>query len=216
MPSEGGDPHLIEGQTNDRPIRLKSPFTPVKLDHLLTWFYPWVFPFCYFRRGLLIWNRISRDPPPLEGLTAILELATFLEMDGARNFAIHHLSSAELGLSASQRISLGLGYRITKWLEPAFRELVLTPACRLTVEDFALLGIPVVHLIMATQASIRCLRLAIAYNPSPTNMILLANALDVNQIGRSHGGRDSLAIIYTQISPPAHTRPWRNSRATQL
>ena len=88
-------------------------------------------------------------------------------MDGARNFAIHHLSSPQLGLSASHRISLGLGYRITEWLEPAFQELVLTPACQLTVEDFALLGIPVVHLIMATQASIHCLRLAIAYNPKP-------------------------------------------------
>ena len=88
-------------------------------------------------------------------------------MDGARNFTIHHLSSAELGLLASQRISLGLGYRITKWLEPAFQELILTLACRLTVEDFALLGIPVVHLIMAMQASIRCLRLAITYNPKP-------------------------------------------------
>ena len=39
MPSEGCDPHLIEGQTDDKPIKLKSPFTPVKLDHLLTWFY---------------------------------------------------------------------------------------------------------------------------------------------------------------------------------
>lgn len=88
-------------------------------------------------------------------------------MDGARNFEIHHLSSPELGLSASHRISLGLSYRITEWLELAFQELVLTPACRLMVEDFALLGIPVVHLIMATQASICCLRLAIAYNPKP-------------------------------------------------
>ena len=75
-------------------------------------------------------------------------------MDGARNFAIHHLSSPALGLSPAHRISLGLGYRITEWLKPAFGELLLTPACQLTVEDFALLGIPVVHLIMAMQASI--------------------------------------------------------------
>ena len=39
-----------------------------------------------------------------------------------------------------------------------------TPACQLTVEDFSQLGVPVIHLIMATQASVRCLRLAIAYN----------------------------------------------------
>ena len=88
-------------------------------------------------------------------------------MDGARNFAIAHLSSPEISLSASHRISLGLGYCITEWLEPAFKELMLTPACRLTVEDFTLLGIPVLHLIMAMQARIRCLRLAIAYNPKP-------------------------------------------------
>ena len=86
-------------------------------------------------------------------------------MDVACSFAIHHLASPALGLSATRTLSLGLRYHITDWLEPAFQELVRTPACRLTVEDFAQLGFPVIHLIMATQASIRCLRLAIAYNP---------------------------------------------------
>ena len=109
-------------------------------------------------------NRFEQEPPPLEALTAILQLTTFLEMDVARSFAIHHLAAPTLGLSAARRLSLGLGYHITDWLEPAFQELIRTPACRITVEDFTL-GMPVVHLIMATQASIRCLRLAIAYNP---------------------------------------------------
>ena len=86
-------------------------------------------------------------------------------MDVAHGFAIHHLASPELGLSATCRLSLGLGYHVIDWLEPAFQELVHTPACQLTVKDFTELGILVTHLIMATQASICCLRLSIAYNP---------------------------------------------------
>jgi hypothetical protein len=109
--------------------------------------------------------RFGLEPPPLEALIAILELATFLEMDVARNFAIQHLAAPALGLFPSRRLSLGLSYRISTWLEPAFRELITTPACRISIEYFALLGVPVCHLLMSTQASIRSLRLAIAFNP---------------------------------------------------
>ena len=57
---------------------------------------------------------------------------------------------------------------------------MLTLACQLTVEDFALLGIPVTHLVMAMQASIHCLRLAITYNHTSPHKTL--EKLESNQI----------------------------------
>lgn len=115
-------------------------------------------------------DRFGPEFPPLEALTSILELATFLEMDSARAFAIQALGAPTMDLSPARRLSLALSYRITEWIEPAFRQLVATSANRITPDDFCMLGSPLTHLVMSTQADIHSLRLAIAFNPlKPTS-----------------------------------------------
>jgi hypothetical protein len=103
--------------------------------------------------------------PSLNALKAILELATFLQWEDARHFAIQALSAPTMSLSPALRLSLALSFRISNWIDPAFAELMATPLSSLTLEDFVLLGPPITHLIITTQASIRAHRLLVAYNP---------------------------------------------------
>ncbi|KAF8505010.1 hypothetical protein JB92DRAFT_3204705 [Gautieria morchelliformis] len=100
----------------------------------------------------------SSDPPPLEGLVSILELGTFLQIDVARTFAIQALSNTSLNLS------LALRFQISNWIGSAYKELVATPAHRLSLEDVSLLGLAIMHIIHSTQSEIRHLRLVLAYN----------------------------------------------------
>jgi hypothetical protein len=165
MPAADENPNTCEGTCDAKPIHLTAPFTVKKIDHLLRWFYRYEIVFLSLLGCGLITSRFGPEFPPLEALTSILELGTFLDMDMARGFAIQALAAPSMGLSAPIRLSLALSFRITEWTEPAFRELITTPANRVTAEDFTLLGSPVAHLIFATQAEIRGLRLAIAFNP---------------------------------------------------
>jgi hypothetical protein len=103
--------------------------------------------------------------PDVGGLQDILELSTFLEIDIARLFAIQALANPKLNLSPCVRLSLAIRFRISDWIEPAFDELIATPANRIPHEDFMLIGMDVGHLILATQAAIRAHRLLVAYNP---------------------------------------------------
>ncbi|KAF8573952.1 hypothetical protein K439DRAFT_891785 [Ramaria rubella] len=148
MPEGEGQQSHKEGLNDENPIRLDAPFTVKKFDNLLFWFY-------------------RRNPqfPPLDALKDILELATFLEMEIARSFAIQALASPTLNLSPATRLSLAISFRIGDWIEPAFREMIATPANHMSLEDFTQLGPPVTYLIMATQAAIRSHRLVVAYNP---------------------------------------------------
>jgi hypothetical protein len=95
---------------------------------------------------------------------SILELAMFLKMDLARTFAIQALGAPNMDLSPARQISLTLSYHITEWIEPAFRQLVATPANRVTANDFSLLGSQLTHLVISTQADIHALCLPIAFN----------------------------------------------------
>jgi hypothetical protein len=72
----------------------------------------------------LITPRFGPEFPPLEALTSILELGTFLDMDLARCFAIQALAALTMGLSPVVWLSLSLSFRITEWIEPAFRTCV--------------------------------------------------------------------------------------------
>ncbi|KAF8507351.1 hypothetical protein JB92DRAFT_2815395 [Gautieria morchelliformis] len=137
-----------DGLTDETPIRLGLPFTVRKMDTLLRWYY-----------------RFSPEFPTLSSLISILELSTFLDMDIARAFAIQALGAANMGLSSAYRLSLGLSYHISEWIEPAFKDLMHTPANRIPAEDFVHLGPLVCHLVASTQAEIRALRLSIAFNP---------------------------------------------------
>jgi hypothetical protein len=106
----------------------------------------------------------------LTALKSILGLATFLQWEDARHFAIQALSAPMMTLSPALRLSLALSFRISNWIDPAFSELMVTPLGSLTLEDFTLLGPPITHLIVTTQASIRAHRLLVAYNPfKPTS-----------------------------------------------
>ncbi|KAF8574271.1 hypothetical protein K439DRAFT_1550709 [Ramaria rubella] len=146
LEGEGQQSHK-EGLNDENPIRLDMPFTVKKFDNLLFWFY---------RRNL--------QSPPLDALKDILELATFLEMEISRSFAIQALASPTLNLSPATRLSLAISFRIGDWIEPAFREMITTPANHMSLEDFTQLGPPVTYLIMATQAAIRSHCLVVAYN----------------------------------------------------
>jgi hypothetical protein len=103
--------------------------------------------------------------PDVGGLQDILELSTFLEIDIARLFAIQALANPKLNLSPCVRLSLAIRFRISDWIEPAFDELIATPANQIPHEDFVLIGMDVVHLILDTQAAIHAHRLLVAYNP---------------------------------------------------
>ncbi|KAF8503159.1 hypothetical protein JB92DRAFT_2833418 [Gautieria morchelliformis] len=107
----------------------------------------------------------SSDPPPLEGLVSILKLRTFLQIDVARTFAIQALSNTSLNLSPAWQLSLALRFQISNWIRSAYKELVATPAHRLSLEDVSLLGLAIMHIIHSTQSEIRHLRLVLAYNP---------------------------------------------------
>ena len=89
----------------------------------------------------------------------------FLEWDGARSFAIEALGSPAIALSPAMRLSTAISYRIGDWIQPAFMELIATPTHSLSLEDFTLLGFPIAHMIVTTQAAIRNHRLVVAYNP---------------------------------------------------
>ncbi|KAF8590166.1 hypothetical protein K439DRAFT_1612166 [Ramaria rubella] len=146
MPEGNGPHNAKEGLSDDNPIQLSEPFTVKKFDNLLSWFY-------------------SPQFPPLDALKDIPELATFLEMEIARTFAIQALASPTMNLSPATRLSLAISFRIGDWVEPAFHKLIATPANMMSLEDFTQLGPPVMYLIMATQAAIHSHHLVVAYNP---------------------------------------------------
>ncbi|KAF8513870.1 hypothetical protein JB92DRAFT_3096367 [Gautieria morchelliformis] len=112
-----------DGLTDETPIRLGLPFTVRKMDALLRWYY-----------------RFSPEFPMLSSLISILELSTFLDMDIARAFAIQALGAPNMGLSPAYCLSLGLSYHVSEWIEPAFKDLMHTPANRIPAEDFVHLG----------------------------------------------------------------------------
>ena len=95
----------------------------------------------------------------------MLELATFLEMDHARAFAIQALSGPTLTLSPALRLSLAISFRIKDWMEPAFNELLTIPAHAMSPDDFQLLTGPLLYLIMSTQSANCAHRLLVVYNP---------------------------------------------------
>ena len=107
----------------------------------------------------------SSDLPSLEGLVSILELGIFLQIDVARAFAIQALSTPSFNLSPARWLSLAFTFRISDWIESAFKELVATPAHQLSLEDASLLGLTIMHIIHSTQSEIRHLRLVLAYKP---------------------------------------------------
>ena len=124
------DSHMREGQSDALPIHLEGLFTVRKIDHLLNWFYRYALSFCD-TSGLQqphTSHRLDLQFPPIEALTSILELATFLEMDHAHAFVIQALSGPTLTLSPALRLSLAISFRIKDWIEPAFNELLTIPA----------------------------------------------------------------------------------------
>ncbi|KAF8575070.1 hypothetical protein K439DRAFT_1623865 [Ramaria rubella] len=143
---------MPEGLDDGNTIRLDMPFMVKKFNNLLFWFY---------RRNLQF--------PPLDALNDILALATFLEMElelMARVFAIQALALPTMNLSPTTCLSLAISFHIGDWIEPAFCEMIATPANLMNlVEDFMQLGLLVMHLIMATQVAIHLHRLVVAYNP---------------------------------------------------
>ncbi|KAF8494782.1 hypothetical protein JB92DRAFT_3147091 [Gautieria morchelliformis] len=134
--ASGSDESVWEGDSDERPIKIGAPFTVRKLDNLLIWF-----------------HRVDLTVLDVSALTDILELALFLQWDTARHFAIQALKDS--GLTASHRLSLAISYRISDWIEPAFKDLMDTPPQTFTTEDSMLLGQHIMMLIMTTQAAIR-------------------------------------------------------------
>ncbi|KAF8512633.1 hypothetical protein JB92DRAFT_2927402 [Gautieria morchelliformis] len=138
MPPSSSQPNHHEGMSDESPVKLGLPFTHPSY---------------------------SSNLPPLEGLVSILELGTFLQIDVARSFAIQALSTDSLNLSPARQLSLALRFRISDWIELAFKALVATPGHRLSLEDASFLGLTIMHIIHSTQSEIHHLRLVLAYNP---------------------------------------------------
>ncbi|KAF8590165.1 hypothetical protein K439DRAFT_1612165 [Ramaria rubella] len=152
-------------------------------------------------------NVSRRNPqfPPLDALKDILELATFLEMEITCSFAIQALASLTLNLSPTTHLSLASSFHIGDWIEPAFWEMITTPANHMSLEDFTQLGPLVTYLIMATQAAIHLHRLVVAYNPlkPPSHDVSCKKPMIGCQCNWEAAWWDGLARHYLHLDFPA-------------
>ena len=155
----------------------------------------------------------SSDLSSLEGLISILELGMFLQIDVARAFAIQALSTPSFNLSPTWQLSLALTFHISDWIESVFKELVVTPAHQLSLEDASLLGLTIMHIIHSTQSEICHLCLVLAYNLlKMENMMYPARSLFLaaRPAGKLSGGMGLRGTICIQITPAHHLRPLRS------
>ena len=100
----------------------------------------------------------------ISDLSDILELGTFLEMDCARDTAISRLS-LHPDLPSVLKLSLGISFCVSQWIEPAFLHLLGLDINLLTTSDFILLGPAVLRILVTTQSTVSRTRLLIGLNP---------------------------------------------------
>ncbi|KAF8501980.1 hypothetical protein JB92DRAFT_850522 [Gautieria morchelliformis] len=112
--------------------------------------------------GNTSWHWTSPSPSLISSLRDILELATFLEWEDARCFAINAMD--HVAISPAMRLSLAVRFGVEEWIGPAYRDLMAVPTHELTREHFTELGDPLCHLIVTTQAAINHRRLVVADN----------------------------------------------------
>ncbi|KAF8532345.1 hypothetical protein JB92DRAFT_2841981 [Gautieria morchelliformis] len=70
-----------------------------------------------------------------------------------------------MSLMPAHKLSLAIRFQTKDWTEAVFKVFMDIPLQNFTIEDAALLGQPIMMLIMTTQAAIRNHRLLVAYNP---------------------------------------------------
>jgi len=144
-----GTERSCEGFIDKNPIQLQLPVTVHKLDHLLEWFYS--------QYG----GKKSADFS-LEALDAILELASFLQIESARAFALETLSSRTF-LPAC-RLLLTQRHRILGWFGPAFiPDAAQLSGTSIHLDDYKELDMRNLHILHDTRASIHAHRLAVAF-----------------------------------------------------
>ncbi|TFK86524.1 hypothetical protein K466DRAFT_600269 [Polyporus arcularius HHB13444] len=141
-------PESREGLTDDRPIVLPQ-VTKGEFEHYLE----------------LIYDPMKLPPHSIQKVVDILKLASQWEIQGARNWAIHHLDQMT-DVPASLRLKLGRKFDIPDWIEPAFHNLVFNiPLRNLRGDDFTHLNYQVFILLSKLKEALQDERRAIAYNP---------------------------------------------------
>ncbi|KAM5540499.1 hypothetical protein V8D89_005957 [Ganoderma adspersum] len=111
-----------EGMSDNNPIVLHG-VTANKFDHI-----------CAFITG--------QFDNTVEGLAALLNLGTFLEMECPRNYALQQLNN-QSSWSPFLKLYLGMRNQIPGWIEAAFRHIVLEiPLDNITMNNMLYVGGP--------------------------------------------------------------------------
>ncbi|KAJ3531852.1 hypothetical protein NMY22_g7984 [Coprinellus aureogranulatus] len=140
---------VLEGMDDDHPIPLNYPkFTPRKVNHFMAY----------------LFSGPSQFPRTDQFLFDVLELSHYFMMDDGIEYAVTRFDARRC-LSPPLRIRLGREYGITKWVEPAARQLLDDSLASITAKDAEDMGFQVFFLISSTKARIDELRKAMAFTP---------------------------------------------------
>jgi hypothetical protein len=96
-------------------------------------------------------------------LSSVLKLSIFLEISDGEEYATAQLPKLT-DFTPALQMSLGRQYRIDRWIEPAFRQLVTLPIIQFQFTDAQLIGFSFFHILVKTKAEIDQHRRTIAFS----------------------------------------------------
>ena len=107
-------------------------------------------------------NSYSAKDLTIDFLSSVLKMSVFLDIPDSEEFATERLPKNP-DFTPVLQLHLAHLHRIDKWVQPAFRQLLVTPTVELKLVDAELIGLLFYHILMKTKAKINHHRLSLAF-----------------------------------------------------